>query len=77
MTSSRSPVAFFVVMPVTYTTVPLGLVASDEAVAEMNGPPNRCSHTWVPPGTAVLRWLAGGRAVGGGPGDAAAGVETP
>ncbi len=55
MTSSRRPVAFFVVMPVTYTTVPLGLVASDEAVAEMNGPPNRCTQTCAPPGTAVPR----------------------
>src|SRR6266513_212359 len=55
VTSFRRPIDVFVVIPVTYTTALSGLAATEVAVADTNAPPNRCTHTWVPPGTAVLR----------------------
>src|SRR5690349_1737566 len=72
VTSFRRPVAFFAVIPVTYTTALSGLAATDEAVADRNWPPNRCSHTCVPPGTAVLCWPAAARWAAPTPDDAAA-----
>src|SRR5215472_7093750 len=82
VTSFRRPIDVFVVIPVTYTTALSGLAATDEAVADRNWPPNRCSHTCVPPCAAVLCWPPAARWAALAPGCAnaapgAAAAKTP
>ena len=76
VTSFRRPIDVLAVMPVTYTTALSGLAATELAVADTNAPPNRCSHTCVPPGTAVLRWPVAALCIAPAPEDAAAAPGT-